>query len=135
MTTIPYRTALIVGAASGISASVARGLAAAGVNAGEKTHWLAGYPSEPLLMSNRGCSFRFGLPPTEPRADKPGMPDRKGISAPGLDRLGRVGAQPHSSDAAAVASHFGLRNLRRDQPRPERITIDVLCRGIVAPPG
>jgi NAD(P)-dependent dehydrogenase (short-subunit alcohol dehydrogenase family) len=53
MTTIPYRTALIVGAGSGISASVARGLAPAGVNAGEKTHWLAGCPSEPLLMSNR----------------------------------------------------------------------------------
>src|SRR5258707_5839973 len=34
MTTIPYRTALIVGAASGISASVARGLAAAGLKVG-----------------------------------------------------------------------------------------------------
>src|SRR5258708_1833932 len=34
MTDIPYRTALIVGAGSGISASVARGLAAAGVNVG-----------------------------------------------------------------------------------------------------
>ena len=34
MTTIPYRTALIVGAGSGISASVARGLAAAGVKIG-----------------------------------------------------------------------------------------------------
>ena len=31
MTTIPYRTALIVGAGSGISASVARGLATAGL--------------------------------------------------------------------------------------------------------
>jgi NAD(P)-dependent dehydrogenase (short-subunit alcohol dehydrogenase family) len=34
MTTIPYRTALIVGAGSGISASVARGLAAAGLKIG-----------------------------------------------------------------------------------------------------
>ena len=31
---IPYRTALIVGAGSGISASVARGLAAAGIKVG-----------------------------------------------------------------------------------------------------
>ena len=34
MTAIPYRTALIVGAGSGISASVARGLAAAGLKLG-----------------------------------------------------------------------------------------------------
>jgi len=34
MTDIPYRTALIVGAGSGISAAVARGLASAGVNVG-----------------------------------------------------------------------------------------------------
>jgi len=34
MTTIPYRTALIVGAGSGISGSVARGLAAAGLKVG-----------------------------------------------------------------------------------------------------
>src|ERR1700761_6493267 len=34
MTTIPYRTALIVGAGSGISASVARGLATAGLKVG-----------------------------------------------------------------------------------------------------
>src|SRR5580692_570130 len=34
MTDIPYRTALIVGAGSGISASVARGLAAAGLRVG-----------------------------------------------------------------------------------------------------
>jgi len=34
MTTIPYRTALIVGAGSGISASVARGLAGAGLKVG-----------------------------------------------------------------------------------------------------
>jgi NAD(P)-dependent dehydrogenase (short-subunit alcohol dehydrogenase family) len=34
MTTIPYRTALIVGAGAGISASVARGFAAAGVKVG-----------------------------------------------------------------------------------------------------
>ena len=34
MTDIPYRTALIVGAGSGISASVARGLAAAGLTVG-----------------------------------------------------------------------------------------------------
>ena len=34
MTAIPYRTALIVGAGSGISASVARGLAAAGLKVG-----------------------------------------------------------------------------------------------------
>jgi NAD(P)-dependent dehydrogenase (short-subunit alcohol dehydrogenase family) len=34
MTTIPYRTALIVGAGSGISASVARGLAEAGLKIG-----------------------------------------------------------------------------------------------------
>jgi NAD(P)-dependent dehydrogenase (short-subunit alcohol dehydrogenase family) len=34
MTSIPYRTALIVGAGSGISASVARGLAAAGLKVG-----------------------------------------------------------------------------------------------------
>src|ERR1700739_876761 len=34
MTTIPYRTALIVGAGSGISASVARGLATVGLKVG-----------------------------------------------------------------------------------------------------
>src|SRR5205807_2212223 len=34
MTEIPYRTALIVGAGSGISASVARGLAAGGLKVG-----------------------------------------------------------------------------------------------------
>src|SRR5437764_9545237 len=34
MTAIPYRTALIVGAGSGISGSVARGLAAAGLKVG-----------------------------------------------------------------------------------------------------
>jgi len=34
MTSIPYRTALIVGAGSGISASVARDLAAAGLKVG-----------------------------------------------------------------------------------------------------
>src|SRR5579871_5756452 len=34
MTTIPYRTALVVGAGSGISASVARALAAAGLKVG-----------------------------------------------------------------------------------------------------
>jgi len=34
MTAIPYRTALIVGAGSGISASVAHGLAAAGLKVG-----------------------------------------------------------------------------------------------------
>ena len=34
MTEIPYRTALIVGAGSGISASVARGLASAGLKVG-----------------------------------------------------------------------------------------------------
>src|SRR5260221_6298780 len=34
MTTFPYRTALIVGAGSGISASVARGLATAGLKVG-----------------------------------------------------------------------------------------------------
>src|SRR6202158_2796528 len=34
MTAIPYRTALIVGAGAGISASVARGLAAAGLKVG-----------------------------------------------------------------------------------------------------
>jgi short-subunit dehydrogenase len=34
MTTIPYRTALIVGAGSGISGSVARGLATAGLKVG-----------------------------------------------------------------------------------------------------
>ena len=34
MTEIPYRTALIVGAGSGISASVARGLACAGLKVG-----------------------------------------------------------------------------------------------------
>src|SRR5258707_4674890 len=34
MTTIPYRTALIVGAGSGISGSVARGLATAGLQGG-----------------------------------------------------------------------------------------------------
>src|SRR4029077_15769044 len=34
MTDVPYRTALIVGAGPGISASVARGLASAGLNVG-----------------------------------------------------------------------------------------------------
>jgi len=64
MTTIPYRTALIVGAGPGISASVARGLAAAGLKVG-----LAARNVDKLasLAAETGAE-RFAVDATEPAA-------------------------------------------------------------------
>ena len=64
MTDIPYRTALIVGAGSGISASVARGLAAAGLRVG-----LAARNVEklaPLAVETRAQTFAVDA--TDPAA-------------------------------------------------------------------
>ena len=64
MTDIPYRTALIVGAGSGISASVARGLAAAGLRVG-----LAARNVEklaPLVAETRAQTFAVDA--TDPAA-------------------------------------------------------------------
>jgi NAD(P)-dependent dehydrogenase (short-subunit alcohol dehydrogenase family) len=64
MTNIPYRTALIVGAGSGISASVARGLAAAGLKLG-----LAARNIEKLesLAADTGAE-RFAVDAADPAA-------------------------------------------------------------------
>src|SRR6266849_5297582 len=64
MTAIPYRTALIVGAGSGISASVARGLAAAGLKVG-----LAARNIEKLapLAAETGAE-RFAVDASDPAA-------------------------------------------------------------------
>jgi NAD(P)-dependent dehydrogenase (short-subunit alcohol dehydrogenase family) len=64
MTDIPYRTALIVGAGPGISASVARGLAAAGLRVG-----LAARNVEKLvpLAAETGAE-RFAVDATDPAA-------------------------------------------------------------------
>ncbi len=64
MTTPPYRTALIVGAGPGISASVARGLVAAGLKVG-----LAARNIDKLtaLASETGAE-RFAVDATDPAA-------------------------------------------------------------------
>jgi NAD(P)-dependent dehydrogenase (short-subunit alcohol dehydrogenase family) len=64
MTQLPYRTALIVGAGSGISASVARGLAAAGLKVG-----LAARNIEKLapLAAETGAE-RFAVDASDPAA-------------------------------------------------------------------
>src|SRR5258708_38847579 len=64
MTEIPYRTALIVGAGSGISASVARALAAAGLKVG-----LAARNIEKLapLAAETGAE-RFAVDASDPAA-------------------------------------------------------------------
>jgi NAD(P)-dependent dehydrogenase (short-subunit alcohol dehydrogenase family) len=64
MTDIPYRTALIVGAGSGISASVARGLAAAGLGVGlaaRNTEKLAALAAETRAQT-------FAVDATDPAA-------------------------------------------------------------------
>jgi NAD(P)-dependent dehydrogenase (short-subunit alcohol dehydrogenase family) len=62
MSEIPYRTALIVGAGPGISASVARGLAAAGVKVG-----LAARNIDKLaLLAEQIGAQRFAVDATEP---------------------------------------------------------------------
>src|ERR1041385_1597671 len=64
MTSIPYRTALIVGAGSGISASVARGLAAAGLKVG-----LAARNIDKLaLLAGEIGAERFAVDASEPAA-------------------------------------------------------------------
>jgi NADP-dependent 3-hydroxy acid dehydrogenase YdfG len=65
MTDIPYRTALIVGAGPGISASVARGLAAAGFRVG-----LAARNVEKLtLLATETGAETFAVDAPEPAAD------------------------------------------------------------------
>jgi NAD(P)-dependent dehydrogenase (short-subunit alcohol dehydrogenase family) len=54
MTEIPYRTALIVGAGSGISASVARGLATAGLKVELAARNLLGTPR--ILAGSTYCN-------------------------------------------------------------------------------
>jgi len=64
MTAIPYRTALIVGAGSGISASVARGLAAAGIKVG-----LAARNIEKLApLAGEISAERFAVDAVDPAA-------------------------------------------------------------------
>src|SRR5258708_16564004 len=64
MTTIPYRTALIVGAGSGISASVARGLAAAGLKVG-----MAARDIEKLApLADAIGAVRFAVDASDPAA-------------------------------------------------------------------
>ena len=64
MSNIPYRTALIVGAGPGISASVARALAAAGVKVG-----LAARDADKLsLLAGEIGAIRFQVDATEPNA-------------------------------------------------------------------
>src|SRR5580700_3310917 len=64
MTAIPYRTALIVGAGSGISASVARGLAAAGLKVG-----LAARNIEKLAaLAGKTGAERFAVDAVDPAA-------------------------------------------------------------------
>ena len=62
MADIPYRTALIVGAGLGISASVARGLAASGLKVG-----LAAYSTSTGPLKVRFDQFK--LTPTVPTTD------------------------------------------------------------------
>src|SRR5579884_3534719 len=62
MTTLPYKTALIVGAGAGISASVARGLAAAGLKVG-----LAARNTDKLAeLAGEIGAERFAVDATEP---------------------------------------------------------------------
>jgi NAD(P)-dependent dehydrogenase (short-subunit alcohol dehydrogenase family) len=64
MTTLPYRTALIVGAGPGISASVARGLAAAGLKIG-----LAARNIDKLAaLAGETGAERFAVDATDPAA-------------------------------------------------------------------
>jgi NAD(P)-dependent dehydrogenase (short-subunit alcohol dehydrogenase family) len=64
MATLPYRTALIVGAGSGISASVARGLAAAGLKVG-----LAARNIEKLAaLAGKTGAERFAVDAVDPAA-------------------------------------------------------------------
>jgi NAD(P)-dependent dehydrogenase (short-subunit alcohol dehydrogenase family) len=64
MTELPYRTALIVGAGSGISASVARGLAAAGLKVG-----LAARNTDKLaLIAAETGAERFAVDASDPAA-------------------------------------------------------------------
>src|ERR1041385_6690958 len=64
MTEIPYRSALIVGAGSGISASVARGLAAAGLKVG-----LAARDIEKLApLAGEIGAERFAVDASQPAA-------------------------------------------------------------------
>src|SRR5688572_26438366 len=64
MTTIPYRTALIVGAGPGISASVARALAAAGLKVG-----LAARNIEKLApFAGEIGAERFAVDASDPKA-------------------------------------------------------------------
>src|SRR6202046_5522127 len=64
MTDIPYRVALIVGAGSGISASVARGLAAAGLKVGLAPRNVENLPP---LAAATGAE-RFAVDASDPAA-------------------------------------------------------------------
>src|SRR5258705_10376513 len=71
MTDIPYRTALIVGAGSGISAAVARGLASAGVNVG-----LAARNVEKLVpLATETRAQTFAVDASDPAAGAPSFDD------------------------------------------------------------
>ena len=64
MTDIPYRAALIIGAGSGISASVARGLASAGLKVG-----LAARNVEKLeTLATETCAQTFTVDASDPAA-------------------------------------------------------------------
>ena len=58
MTTIPYRTALIVGAGAGISGSVARGLAAAGLKVGLAARRMLPRGKGAILLTGASASVK-----------------------------------------------------------------------------
>src|SRR3984893_2359988 len=94
MANIPYRTALIVGAGPGISASVARGLASVGLKVG-----LAARNVEKLVplateIRAQTCSFRYG---------------QICVAWSSAERRARARAQGHP--------HRPLRNRRRSEER------------------
>jgi NAD(P)-dependent dehydrogenase (short-subunit alcohol dehydrogenase family) len=112
MADIPYRRALIVGAGSGISASVARALAAAGVKVG-----LAARNADKLasLASEIGAS-RFSVDAAEPAAVEAlfaqadarlGEPDLVLYNASGRSRGPIVELDPEVVQESLAVSAFG----------------------------
>src|SRR5277367_3058845 len=113
MTTIPYRTALIVGAGSGISASVARGLATAGLKVGVAARNIDKLASLPTL---RGV--RHG----QVRASRPGAEHGAGAGAKGDPRRAfrdrrRRSRRPAPGLERAAGQHARSRCDRSDLPR------------------
>ena len=112
MSGIPYRTALIVGAGPGISASVARGLASAGLRVG-----LAARSVEKLapLAAETGAA-RFAVDATDPAGvaalfermeAEIGVPDMVLYNASGRSRGGIAELDPEAVRQAIEVSAFG----------------------------